>query len=85
MSPACTCSVTSGDVSTTEKCRHGADDNCSSGRTVGLQACKMAEKRNISKTGENTIPAVALDIGRNHIDSQSVCKVIKLTLMFEQF
>lgn len=76
MSPACTCSVTSGDVIATEKCRHGADDSCSSGRTVGLHTCIMAEKRNINKTGENTIPALDLNTDRNHMDSQNVCKSI---------
>ncbi|XP_053388859.1 von Willebrand factor D and EGF domain-containing protein-like [Mercenaria mercenaria] len=69
--PACTCSVSSGQVTTKDKCHLGADNECAKGRKVGEQTCKLTEKIPIESTEKHTVPVLDLSKDGNHKDDAS--------------
>ncbi|XP_053378839.1 uncharacterized protein LOC123563039 [Mercenaria mercenaria] len=77
--PACTCSVSSGQVTTKEKCHLGADNTCAKGRTVGEQTCKLAEKISVESTEKHTVPVLDLSKDGNHKDGVTTTKGPEVT------
>ncbi|XP_053388852.1 von Willebrand factor D and EGF domain-containing protein-like [Mercenaria mercenaria] len=77
--PACTCSVSSGHVTTKDKCHLGADNTCAKGRTVGKQTCELAEQKSIKSSEMQTVPVLDLSKDGNHKDGVTTLKGPEVT------
>ena len=55
--PACTCTVSSGHVTSDDKCRIGADNLCTKGKRIEQHMCKLAVRIPINTFNGMNIPA----------------------------